>query len=307
MTMEIPSYPKVWVLGHASLPPLSGRVRVEEKLDGSQFSFGIIGGELVMRSKGTQIYSTTEGQASEKMFNKAVVTVLDLCPLLVDGVLYRCEYLSKPKHNVLAYGRVPNKNLMVYDIGWVGEHYMSVEERNEEAARLGLEAIPVLDERDYATIDMDYLKDALDRESVLGGAKVEGIVLKAYGMFTRDGKTAMAKFVSEAFKEVHAKEWRAENPTGKDTLGAIMECYRTERRWEKGVEALRDAGKLEGSPKDIGALMAHVKGDVVVECEAEVKEKLWEWAKPHLLRTSTAGLPEWYKQRLASAALEPKE
>ena len=39
---QISSYPKIYSLGHAAiLDLLDGRVIVEEKVDGSQFSFGL--------------------------------------------------------------------------------------------------------------------------------------------------------------------------------------------------------------------------------------------------------------------------
>ena len=40
------SYPKVYQLGHkAVLDIFSGPVVIQEKIDGSQFSFGLVGGE----------------------------------------------------------------------------------------------------------------------------------------------------------------------------------------------------------------------------------------------------------------------
>ena len=45
------SYPKIYALGHAYLKELSlDPVIVEEKVDGSQFSFGLINGELKCKS-----------------------------------------------------------------------------------------------------------------------------------------------------------------------------------------------------------------------------------------------------------------
>jgi len=50
------SYPKVWNLGHPNIAMLFEEdVTVEEKIDGSQFSFGIFHGELKCRSRGQQL------------------------------------------------------------------------------------------------------------------------------------------------------------------------------------------------------------------------------------------------------------
>jgi hypothetical protein len=82
-------------------------VLVEEKVDGSQFSFGRFGGELRVRSKGRQF----DPDAADKLFASAVAHVAQLD--LRDGYTYRGEVLSKPKHNVLAYGRVPAGNVII--------------------------------------------------------------------------------------------------------------------------------------------------------------------------------------------------
>lgn len=304
---EIPSFPKVWALGHASLGQLSGPVRIEEKVDGSQFAFGVVNRELVMRSKGQAIYADGDGRASEKMFQKAVTTVLDFANqgMLPDETIFRCEYLSKPKHNALAYERVPLRNLIVYDVCPADEteRYLIRHSRDEMAANLGLETTPVLWEGDYAGIDLTMLNGLLATPSVLGGM-IEGVVIKAYHLFTRDGKAAMAKYVSPAYKEIQPVAWKGANPGHGDVLAAITAALATPRRWEKAVEALRDAGKLTGECKDIGGLIQHVKADVLAECEEEVKAQLWKWAKDQVVRGCTNGLAEWYKQKLAAAVLE---
>ena len=52
---QINSYPSVMQIGHKMIADIfSGEVIVEEKIDGSQFSFGVINGELTCRSKGKQ-------------------------------------------------------------------------------------------------------------------------------------------------------------------------------------------------------------------------------------------------------------
>jgi len=53
--MRLNSYPKVYNLGHAAIVHLFDEpVTVEEKVDGSQFSFALIDGELSARSKGKE-------------------------------------------------------------------------------------------------------------------------------------------------------------------------------------------------------------------------------------------------------------
>ncbi len=97
---DLHSYPKVYAIGHGAIAELfDGDVLVEEKIDGSQFSFGrSVDGELLMRSRGATI---VPGSSDSKMFAAAIATVQSLSPNLIHGWTYRCEYLAKPKHNVL--------------------------------------------------------------------------------------------------------------------------------------------------------------------------------------------------------------
>ena len=133
------SYPSVFNLGHRVLAELfSDPVLVEEKIDGSQFSFGLIGGVLRVRSKGAEMNS----EAPEKMFDKAVETVSTLAPVLVPGYTYRGEFLRTPKHNTLAYDRTPVGHIIIFDINVDEESYLTYEDKKIEATRLGLEVVP---------------------------------------------------------------------------------------------------------------------------------------------------------------------
>ena len=141
MENKLHSYPSVYAIGHGAIPNLfDGPVVVHEKVDGSQFSFGLIDGELVCRSKSAQINM----DAPEGMFVRAVETVKQLAPVLHPSWVYRCEYLNKPHHNVLTYARVPENNLIVYDINTGLEEYLFAIDVKREAVQLGLETVPLL-------------------------------------------------------------------------------------------------------------------------------------------------------------------
>ena len=291
------SYPKIYNLGHRALTNLLlDDVLVEEKVDGSQFSFGVfeVEGqkELRVRSKGAQMIV----DAPEKMFTKAVETAKSLQDKLILGATYRCEYLAKPKHNTLAYSRIPNQHLILFDVNTGEEKYLSYDEKKAEAERLGLEVVPLVYQGKVETLE--FFRSLLERESILGGQKVEGVVIKNYLRFGLDGKTLMGKFVSEEFKEVHAGEWKEANPSSKDIIQQIIEKFRTPARWQKAVIHLRESGKFDGSVKDIGGLIEMTKHDVVEECKEEIKDLLWSYAKDKVLRGVIAGLPMWYKEQL---------
>jgi hypothetical protein len=297
--MSIHSYSTVFQIGHKMIEGLfSGPVVVEEKVDGSQFSFGLVGGELMCRSKGKQLIL----DAPEKMFARAVATVREIAPLLHPGWIYRGEYLEKPKHNSLAYDRTPDKHIIGFDVCPGLEEYLSADEKRGEFARLGLECVPLL----YSGVvdSLAMFNGFLERVSVLGGCKIEGVVVKNYALMTAEKKAAMGKYVSENFKEIHAHEWRQSNPTNTDIVDQLIERYKTPARWQKAVQHLREAGTLDGSPKDIGALMMEVPADIEKECAEEIKDLLYRHFWPKIRRGAAAGLPEWYKQELAKTAFE---
>lgn len=301
------SYPKIYNMGHPYLADLFlDEVIVEEKVDGSQFSFGKFLDEndnsvLRVRSKGAQMIV----EAPEKMFSKAVQTAKDLMPELRPGWTYRGEYLCKPKHNALVYDRTPDKSIIIFDINPGQERYLSYEEKAAEAKRLGLECVPLL--RRGMVKTLEEFRALLDTESILGGQKVEGVVCKNYSRFGKDGKALMGKFVSEAFKETHSVEWKKDNPTGGDIVDRLIAAYRTPARWAKCLQHLREQGKIEGSPRDIGALMVELPDDLRADCEEQIKADLWEWAWPKIARGCKAGLPEWYKEELLRVQFGDKE
>ena len=287
----IHSYPHVFALGHKALGDvLVGTIVVQEKIDGSSFSFGAVDGELQVRSKSKEM----RVDAPEDMFSAAVETIkaLDLHPNWV----YRSEFLRSPHHNALSYGRVPRGNIIIYDINIGLEDYLCAGDVEMEAARLGLETVPTFYQG--AAISVDELKSFLGRQSILGG-DIEGIVVKNYGVMTLEHKVAMAKLVRADYLEVHAVEWRKANPTKQDIVDLLIAAYRTEARWEKSVQHLRDDGRLEGSPRDIGALIREAPEDVLKECRDEIADALFNHFWPHIRRGITSGLPEWYKRKLA--------
>lgn len=300
--MNIHSYPKVFNVGHRAISELFlDPVLVEEKIDGSQFSFCKSDGRLAFRSRGSEIIP----DAPEKMFSAGVHAVTEIAEILKEGWIYRGEYLSKPKHNVLAYERIPLRQIILFDVNTGDEVYLDREAKEFEAERIGLELVPVV----YSgKVDSpEQLLSFLERDSVLGGQKVEGIVVKNYARFGIDKKVLMGKFVREDYKETHNKEWKASNPSISDVVERIIATLRNENRWEKAVQHLRERGELQEAPQDIGALIKEVQKDVREEEFEFIKDKLAEWAMPRIIRASSGGLPEWYKEKLLRSAFSSKE
>lgn len=294
--MYLHSYPHIYHLGHKAISELlTDAVYVQEKVDGSQFSFCLDeDGTVVTRSKGAIIYRET----ADKLFKEAVEYVHSIKDKLIPGYTYRGEVLCRPRHNTLAYDRMPRHNIVLFDINTGEETYLTYASMLIYAEGLDLEVVPLM--FTGMVESAEQLKQFLDRDSFLGGQKVEGVVIKQVNtfFFGSDKKALMAKYVSEAFKEIHGGEWRKNNPTQKDVIEKVAMLYKTPARWHKSVQHLREAGQIEDSPRDIGILMKEVNLDVLKECKEEIKEELFKQAWPRISRIITAGLPTWYKKEL---------
>jgi hypothetical protein len=305
------SYNSIYNLGHKAIEQLmTVPLQIQEKIDGSQFSFGVVvGGDhegLQIRSKKALMHP----EAPEKMFNKAAESVKAIAHLLTPGLVYRGEYLQKPHHSTLAYARVPKGNIVLYDIDRGGYDMMPHCEVTAEAHRLGLEAVPVLGlhgHSGYFEATNENLRKILDTtESMLGGQKIEGVVLKQIPPVTLwglDKKPLMAKFVSEDFREVHKRTWGEGNPGPTEVVERIIASTSGPARWRKAVMQLKESGVYTGTPKDIGLLVKAVQEDVDKECKELAAEMLMKHFWPQIRRSSGRGLPEWFKTELNNEAL----
>lgn len=292
----IPSMGKVWNFGHGVLENLFvGPVVAQEKIDGSQISWMSKDGALHVRSKGAVIYPETV--AKTDMFYPSVQTLVAAfgCGALADGVIYRGEAMRSAKHNTIAYERAPHGHIVLFDVELPDGEFGDLSRVAHEAAVMGIEAVPYFD----VVASADGIRGLLQRESVLGHALIEGVVVKNYHQYDyRTGKILMGKLVSEAFKESHKREWKTTNPTKLDVVEHLIEELRQPTRWAKAVQHLRERGELEGSPRDIGPLMAEAKKDLAEEEAEYIAGRLLEWALPKIQRGATGGLAEWYKNEL---------
>lgn len=293
------SYSNIYQLGHReTLQIFGGTVTIEEKVDGSQFSFGKDEhGTLMMRSKNKE-----QWPVPDKMFNTAVDAVLAVADRLPLGWTYRGEYLSKPKHNVLAYDRVPKNNIVIFDIDRGNQDYMDRDQKEKCVAILGFECVPLLCQGIIE--DRVEMLKLLETTSFLGGQSIEGFVIKQYDKYDRSGKVLMAKYVSEKFKEVAGPDWKKRNPGGKDLLKELVLRYTTQARWSKAVQHLREEGKLKDEPCDIGPLIKEIQRDIFEECGLDIAAQLLQWARPQIERGIIRGFPEWYKEKLANNCFE---
>lgn len=294
----ITQYPSPQQLGTRHIADLfKGPVVIQEKVDGSQISFALVDGEVRIRSRGSAINVLSPNG----MFAAAVAKIVSVKDKLLPGATYRGEYLAKPKHNALAYDRIPFGNIALFDVELADSGPVTMTQLKSIAEHLGMESVPVLFE---GVTTADKLRPFLDNVSFLGGAKIEGVVVKNYALCgkTEEGYFA-GKFVSEAFKEIHGAPTPNKDSIGPDLETGIISSFGTAARWAKAVQHLREAGQLTDTPKDIGLLVKEVQADIAKECVDEIKERLWQYHRPKLSAGFVNGLAQWYKERLLEDSL----
>jgi hypothetical protein len=293
----IKSFPKIFHLGDKYTQNIFNEdVEITEKIDGSQFDFGKINGELFIRSKGSKII---EGNIP-KMFQKGVDYVISIVDKIPDNTIFYGEYLSKPKANVLAYDRVPKNNIILFGVSDEQDNFISkYDELRKFADLIDIETVPLLYSGKIEKIE--ELHKLLETISILGGQKIEGFVVKNYTQSYVFGNMIIpilsGKFVSEEFKEVHAHDWKKEN-TGRGKFDLFKQGFRSDARWNKAIQHLKEKNELDNSPRDIGNLLKEIKKDIIEEEKENIKDFLWREFSDEILRYSINGFPEYYKAKL---------
>lgn len=298
-------YGKIHAIGHRATEGLLDReVAIEEKVDGSQISWGLVGDppRLSIRSKRLEL----DLDEPPNLFGPSVKSILRMRSegTLSAGTVYRGEALGRPRHNTIAYGRVPAGHIALFDVDTGTQHYIGYREKERVAAALGIEAVPRLFEGRLTS--REQLKELLKLESFLGGQTIEGVVIKRVAgapLFGEDGLPVRAKYVSERFKEAHARnpDWKRTSQT--DFLKGLADSVSGPVRWEKVVTGLEAEGLIEGgSPVEIGKIVRHIREDVRDECLDDIKDNLWGHFERRFLAAVTKGFPEWYKERLSRSA-----
>jgi len=297
------AFPKIFTLGQTYIENIfDNEVEITEKIDGSQFGWGKINGQLICRSKG----KIQEVECPDKLFSEGIEYIKSIENKLPDNIMFYGEYLKKPKHNTLTYGRIPKNHIMLFGACHLNQEF--IPNYSQYAGLLDLETVPVIYKGKVDS--MEFLKELLNRTSILDKSKIEGFVVKNYQQQLLLGGRVIpimcGKFVSEEFKEVHQKNWSREN-TGKGRWQTFKESFCTEARWLKALFYLRDNGELDNSPRDIGKLMKRVNEDITEEEKENIKEFLWKEFGKEVLRTATKGLPQWYKERITGHCFKEKD
>lgn len=295
------NYGKVRPIYHKDVAHLfDAPVVVQEKVDGSQFCFGIFDGQLRCYSRNRELDLDTPND----MFERAVAYVRSIQDRLQPGSMYFCEYLMRPRHNVLKYDRTPKNNLVLFDklkqfpvLAWADSAELWI-----DAMHLDIDMIPVLD-ASVSITSANELNCYLNMDSYLGGCKVEGIVCKRYpptGMIR-------AKYVSALFKEIKGDRCAPKTKgDGVDIIEDVAACLATDARFEKVLQHVQESGHLGGVPEDIPRLIKELGKDLGEEGMDYAVERLRAWGWKQIQKAVIKKLPAWYLAKLEQGSGFPK-
>ena len=281
----ISSYPKADHL-RARDALLFGPVVVEEKVDGSQLSVRREGKTTWCRSK-TVPFEAANYEGPFKLAADAV-SAIDL----PEGYTFRGEFLMRPRHNVLAYDRVPKHNFVVWDVQAPDGGYLHRAAKQLICHGVGLEVVPLLHEGE---VTREQLVAMFDTTSMLGGQRIEGVVVKSYDRPHPKGEPLWAcKLVAEQFQEV-AGRCKIRKERQDDPVDKILCKYQSEARWNKAIQHLRDDERLTNTRSDIGPLIKEIQADVMLECQEDIKDELFDLFRKQLMNKVIEGFPQWYQ------------
>jgi hypothetical protein len=296
---------KVGVADNAIAELFNGFVEIEEKTDGSQFRIHIDPeGKATCGSRQMNF----EEAGIDKNFLRGVDHIKNTANNVI-GIIPNtsidifAEILNSPHHNTLTYGRVPKNHIMLFDVLFNGKEWGDRNAKKSIAEALEVEIIPQLWKGNGSEITKDLIDQLLLQESVLGKVTIEGIVFKNYSKFYNfdkypfmAGKFLCGKLVRQEFKEANREGWASKNG---QTIPQLIESLRTEARFAKAVQHLKDRAELTNTMRDLPAVIKEIQKDVLEEEGERLKEIIWNKAWGEIRGGLAKGVPEFYKAQLA--------
>jgi len=296
----IPRYPKAKHIRDRHCERIfDSEVVVQEKLDGSQFSFMVNEhGTLFARSKNAM----REVHAPDPIFEPAIRWLRQNKDKLLPGFVYRAECFKGDGHNVLEYENVPEQGFVVYDVQYQNGDFLKPQTAKAHCENHGIPYTEIFSRGQVMgetfSDKLEKVKGFLDEESFLGGPTIEGVVVKNYEIPGPYSPIIVGKVVRDDFKERLHKEWEDKDQSPSDIRDQLAQTINKEARWRKVVQHAEEDGKLEGEPSDLAELFPDLREDLREEEGDRIKEELFEWAFDHIFRSVKSGFPEWYKDSL---------
>lgn len=234
-------------------------VVVQEKIDGSQFSF-------MKGHDGRKYYRSRKNMISEdsagNLFSAAIAGASRFLDKAKSGVVFRAEAMRGAKHNKLQYKTAPRNNFLIYCVGDVN--------RQQKEGLLGEDFVQCLYTGKLK--DMPVHDKLLAMESQLGG-KMEGFVIRGLESGT------VAKVVSQEFRETKS----VKKTTKSDVIDSIVDEVATTARIDKAIQHLSEEGKIGHEPGDIGKIIGEFAQDIAREESELIKDRLFDayWKQIH--------------------------
>jgi hypothetical protein len=295
--IRLPDYPKPIAEYKPEAQLLLGKpCYVQEKFDGSQFTFAFLEGQYYARSRGQQI----DLENPNELFRPAIEYTRELCEggKLPAGLIFRGEAICRPKHNSLKYDRIPTGGFILFDVQeaitgsfWNPWGFTTISGLEYAPLVAGTVEEPLVFLTRSAMVD--WASEYAQRQSLLGGA-IEGYVFKEYNS---SPDRAVVKVVRDEFKELHRgnEEYLKVGP--RNGLDKVLAKLAGPARYTKALSHLRERGEYENSMRDMPKLMQELNADLDSD-NAEIRELLWEVFGKEIKRQLGGGLALWYKDQL---------
>lgn len=285
-------------------------IYVQEKLDGSQFSFYLDENKnLVCRSKNCIIDNNNPGTLFAPIVNYLLSIQTLLKEYIMVGIEVFGEAFHKPKHNTLCYDRVPKNYLAIFGMK-IFDCWVPLEDIKEggKIEAIGLELIPYAKytrELAFNDINSEYIDDSgsnldlSEKISMLGG-KIEGWVLKS---FDREYQMSLAKYVMPGFSEVKKlSHGEFKIPRAISAFDGVLECVLNntalKNRTIKAIQHLKERGELRYCSADIGRICKELVADLVIEEKQMIVDALWGVAEKEIRKKAPRGVAEFYHRLL---------
>lgn len=317
--MDLPKYAEIMNIERYALSKEKGEINesigkfyIEEKVDGSQFRFGIDGtGNFMAGSKNVNYSSANQPDKSFKgiceemeakltnLYKTGEFSFLESN----DFIVFYAEYLRSPKHNALKYDRVPKGNLYLFDIA-VNGVYQRTDDIKNWAKILEIEPVNIYGISEKLPEYNSISENLKMWKSCIGETNPEGVVIKNYDINVMDNfrkieTPLMIKIVRDEFKEILHKDWKQREGKGaNDIIGRIMNQVNKNAVWDKAIFHLRDEGKLTGKMQDMKELVEKVDDDIEKEWKEVIYKELYDSFEYDIRRAFTKGLAEYYKKKL---------
>ena len=270
---------------------------IQEKVDGSQFSFYNDGKTLRFFNRGKKKLPPYAGPFKR---TANALSHLDF----PTGVVFHGEAIGSRQHNVLTYGRMPRYGFVLFGAERDNKH-LTPSELTKLAKETDLELAPIIYVNKDESVDpyekiCELMQERL--QSFLGG-DAEGMVLKHLSYTNSKGEVCASKFkfVYPKFQEVHKNKRTKHVETVDGFLEGLVTWFPLQPRLSKAAFRLRDNGKIDIDSDDPETrrrngtrVKRELRRDLEKECEQLIKDELWVFFSKRILDAAVEGAVEEY-------------